>query len=99
MWVTLQDLDGVPQADLDSFNVGNEAPSEVMLFIRTQSADPDIIVRHAANPNTRMRVYMEEMSGLKENVDLLRDIILKRGENASLLVSKPRRVQAGETSG
>lgn len=85
MWLSPEDLDGVPQAELDRFGVGKEGPNEGMLFIRTQSADPDIIVRHATNPRTRKRVYLAEMGGLEGNVDLLRDIILKRDDNACLL--------------
>lgn len=75
----------MPQAELDRFSVGKEGPNEGMLFIRTQSGDPDIIVRHATNPRTHKRVYLAEMGGLEENVDLLRDIILKRDDNARLL--------------
>ncbi|KAL2275896.1 hypothetical protein FJTKL_01450 [Diaporthe vaccinii] len=85
MWLSPEDLDGVPQAELDRFSVGKEGPNEGMLFIRTQSADPDIIVRHATNPRIRKRVYLAEMGGLEENVDLLRDIIWKRDDNACLL--------------
>lgn len=85
MWLSREDLDGVPQAENDRFRMEEESPNEGMLFIRTQSSDPDIIVRYATNPGTRRRVYLAEMGGLEENVDLLRDIILKRDDNARLL--------------
>lgn len=85
MWFPPEDLEGVPQAELDRFSLSKEGPNEGMFFIRTQSADPDTIVRHATNPRTRMRAYMTEMNGLEKNVDLLRDVILKRDDNARLL--------------
>ncbi|KAG6363517.1 hypothetical protein INS49_008617 [Diaporthe citri] len=85
MWLSPEELDGVPQAEIDRFSIGKEGPDQGMLFIRTQSADPDTIVRHATSPRTRRRVYLAEMGGLEENVDLLRDIILKRDDNARLL--------------
>lgn len=85
MWLSLEELEGVPQAEIDRFSKGKEGPNEGMLCIRTQSADPDLIMRHATNPRTRKRVYLAEMAGLEKNVDLLREIILKRDENARLL--------------
>lgn len=85
IWLSPEELDGVPQAELDRFRIGKDGPNEGMLFIRTQSADPDMIVRHATSPRTRRRVYLAEMGGLEKNVDLLKDVILKRDENARLL--------------
>lgn len=69
----------------------NEGPNEGMLFIRTQSAHPGIIVRHATVPRTRRRVYLAD--------DVLSDVesnLLERGaaEMEMLLERKALYVQS-----
>lgn len=80
----LKELEGVLPRDLDRLSKGAEDEDGV-IFVPFGRDDVDALLMHASNPTTRKRIYVANAHKLPRNVELLKEIIIKRDENARLI--------------
>ncbi|RFU25411.1 hypothetical protein B7463_g10923, partial [Scytalidium lignicola] len=80
VWLSLEELDGVPGKDLSQF-----LEKEGMKFVHFRKTELDIIMKYARNPATRKKMYVADANKLVQNVDLFKEVLIQRDENARLL--------------
>ncbi|KAI1847039.1 hypothetical protein JX266_006914 [Neoarthrinium moseri] len=80
----LQELAGVLPRDLDRFIMTSEARQDVV-YVPLGRNDVDALLEHASIPSTRKKIYVTNAHKLPQNVELLKEIVAKRDENARLL--------------
>jgi metallopeptidase MepB len=86
VWLSLEELDGLPARDLARFSQGPTHPEkEDMRFVRFTRADLNAVLQHAKRTATRKKTYVANEKKLPQNVDLFKQIIMLRDENARLL--------------
>lgn len=88
MWLSLDELDGVPAQDLARFSQGkdsDECDRKDMRFVRFTRADVNAVLQYSKNSATRKKIYVANEKKLPQNVDLFKQILLLRDENARLL--------------
>ena len=85
LYFSLEELDGVSEQDLSRFPESTEHGKEGMRFARFGKADMQIIMKYAKNPATRKRMFIADAHKLAQNVDLFKEVIVRRDENARLL--------------
>ncbi|KAH6986940.1 peptidase family M3 [Ilyonectria destructans] len=85
IWFSLEALDGLSSQDVSRFEEGTNSDQERMRFIRHRRVNFENIMKYARNPLTRKRMYVSDAYKLRENLDLFKDVITKRDENARLL--------------
>lgn len=85
IWCSLEALDGLSSQDISRFEEGMNPDQETMRFIPHQRANFESIMKNARNPLTRKRMYVSDAYKLPENLDLFKDVITKRDQNARLL--------------
>ncbi|KAG7415907.1 Neurolysin [Fusarium oxysporum f. sp. rapae] len=83
LWISLDELAGVQQHDLDRF--GNDPEKHDMRFVRFSTADYLVVYRHAFKSATRKRMYVGNASNLSQNAKLFKNIVVERDLNARLL--------------
>ncbi|KAF3802553.1 Saccharolysin [Colletotrichum gloeosporioides] len=88
LWLSLDELEGVPAEDLARFS-GSQDSTDVSTkdkaFVRFTRADVNAVLQYATAPSTRKEVYVSNESKVPENVDLFKQVIDLRDENARLL--------------
>lgn len=86
VWLSLEELGGVPERDLARFSQGPTHPEkEDMRLVRFTRADLNAVLQHAKSETTRKKIYVANEKKLPQNVDLFKQIIMLRDENARLL--------------
>ncbi|KAI1874181.1 uncharacterized protein JN550_002760 [Neoarthrinium moseri] len=80
----LQELAGVLPRDLDRFITVSEARQDVV-YVPLGRNDVDALLEHASIPSTRKKIYVTNAHKLPQNVEILKEIVAKRDENARLL--------------
>lgn len=85
LWLSLEELDGVPAHDLARLVTAQGHQEDDRLFVRFTRADINAVMQYAKNPATRKKMYVANEQKLPENVDLFKEILLLRDENARLL--------------
>jgi len=88
LWLSLDELDGVPAQDLTRFSRDqdvDEFDGKDMRFVRFTRADVNAVMQYARNPATRKKMYVAKEKKLPENVALFKQITVLRDENARLL--------------
>jgi metallopeptidase MepB len=87
LWFSLEELDGVPVHDLARFATANadQVGDSDRRFVRFTRADINAVLQYAKLHMTRKKMYVANEQKLPENVDLFREILLLRDENARLL--------------
>lgn len=84
IWMTGEALDGVPSADLARFRSGSQTDT-TKYFVHFTKADIQAVLMYARNPTTRKALYTSANNSLGENVELFKDIIVRRDINARML--------------
>ncbi|KAJ0341655.1 hypothetical protein COL922a_002094 [Colletotrichum nupharicola] len=88
MWLSLDELEGVPAEDLARFlsrQHSTEASTKDKAFVLFTRADVNAVLQYATTPSTRKKVYVANERKVPENVDLFKQVIDLRDENARLL--------------
>ncbi|KAF5510323.1 Saccharolysin [Colletotrichum siamense] len=88
IWLSLDELEGVPAEDLARFlsrQHSTEASTKDKAFVRFTRADVNAVLQYATTPSSRKRVYVANERKVPENVDLFKQVIDLRDENARLL--------------
>ncbi|WYZ39755.1 hypothetical protein EsH8_IV_000096 [Colletotrichum jinshuiense] len=88
LWLSLEELGGVPPLDLARFaqNHNTDDPNRKdMRFVRFTRADINAVMQHAKSAAMRKKMYVANENKLSQNVDLFKKIIMLRDENARLL--------------
>lgn len=85
LWLSLEELGGVSEQDILFFHEGTEPETQGMRFVHFTRADLEIIMKFAKNPATRKKMYIANSRKLAQNVELFKEVILLRDENARLL--------------
>ncbi|KAI8207765.1 Saccharolysin [Colletotrichum sp. SAR 10_76] len=88
IWLSLDGLEGVPGEDLARF-LGRQKSTDVstkdQAFVRFTRSDVNAVLQYATTPSTRKKVYVANERKVPENVDLFKQVIDLRDENARLL--------------
>jgi metallopeptidase MepB len=84
LWFTQEELHGVPEDTLTTLKKG-EGENEGKLFLTFKYPDLFPTLKYATNPETRMKVFVENENKCPDNVALFREAILLRDEAARLL--------------
>lgn len=82
LWLSENDFDGVPGADMKRFHY-DEAKRGYFVSFRLH--DRDAVLKYAKNPATRKRLSIANQKKLEVNVPIFRDVILRRDTNARML--------------
>ncbi|KPM38153.1 hypothetical protein AK830_g8410 [Neonectria ditissima] len=85
IWCSLEALDGLSAQDISRFEEGTNHDQEGMRLVRHRRVNFESIMKYARNPLTRKRMYLSDACKLSENLDLFREVTMKRDENARLL--------------
>ncbi|KAJ9148665.1 Metallopeptidase [Pleurostoma richardsiae] len=88
VWFSPEELDGVPEPDLARFQDGSgteEPDKEGLKFVRFTRADVNAVLQYAKSPITRKKLYVANENKLPQNVDLFKEVIVRRDQNARLL--------------
>ncbi|KAH6632337.1 peptidase family M3-domain-containing protein [Chaetomium tenue] len=84
LWLTKEDLDGVPQDVLDTLEKGTgDNEGKVRLSFKYPDLFPTL--KFAKNPDIRRKVFIENENKCNENAPLFKEAILLRDEAARLL--------------
>jgi metallopeptidase MepB len=83
IWLSREDLDGVPDEDMARF--GTEQGRQQLRYIHFRHAEIDSVLKFATKSSTREKIYIANAYRLPQNVDLFKRIILLRDQNARLL--------------
>lgn len=85
LWFSIEELDGLSEQDLSRFTDSTEPGKDGMRLAHFRKAERDIIMKFARNPNTRKKMYVADTHELTRNVDLFKEIVVRRDRNARLL--------------
>ena len=89
LWFSLEELDGVPEQDVERFRKENQVQVQnqrtVRRFVPFQKAERAIILKYARNPATRKKMYVADAHTLAQNIDIFKEVITLRDRNARLL--------------
>ena len=102
LWLSLDELDGVPAQDLARFVPAKEdGGNEHMRFVRFTRADVNAVMQYAKNPATLKKIYVANEKKLPQNVDLFKqlDPSNSRLERAPTRLCQPRGLSIGNPRG
>jgi metallopeptidase MepB len=90
LWLSLDELDGVPEQVLALFprcpdSDKEEMNEKCMRFVRFTKIDVDTVLQHARNPATRKRLYVANENKVPQNIGLFHETSVLRDKNARLL--------------
>ena len=84
LWLTPEELHGIPQDVLSGFTKGEgENSGKVRMTFKYPDLFP--VSKYATNPTTRKKVFLENENKLNQNVPLFKEAVLLRDEAARLL--------------
>lgn len=86
LWVSAQDLDGVPKSYIERFFSKSSSDGEIFLPFRNQ--ENDILLQYVQSPSIRKVYYLARSRQFKDNVDTFREVMLARHRCASTLGHK-----------
>ncbi|KAF4830602.1 Saccharolysin [Colletotrichum siamense] len=88
LWLSPDELDGVPAEDLARF-LGRQESTDVSTkekaFVRFTRADVNAVLQYATSPSTRKKVHVANERKVPENVELFKQVIELRDENSRLM--------------
>lgn len=84
LWLTREELDGVPSSFMSQFKQG-EGEREGHFWVATKVPQSSPIMNHAEREATRRKMFYAIQNRMPENVPLFRELVLLRDETARLL--------------
>ena len=85
IWLTAEELDGVPRDYLDRLRKGDGDDNEGKLWVKLKPPGADMVMSYARLAATRKQVYHARCNRLPKNVSLFRELVLARDTVARLL--------------
>jgi metallopeptidase MepB len=88
LWLSLEELDGVPEQELARFSKrqgAEESDNRDARFVRFTRGDMNAVLQYARNPATRKKMYVANENKVPQNVPLFREAFVLRDENARRL--------------
>lgn len=83
IWFNVEELDGVPSIHLESWKANEEFPGKK--FVPFANGGTKTVLTYANNSKTRKRMYLADEKKVPENVQLFRDVIIRRDTQARKL--------------
>ncbi|RDI78714.1 hypothetical protein Vi05172_g11298 [Venturia inaequalis] len=84
MWLTLEELDGVPQDVISTLKKG-EGEHEGKVWLSFKYPDLFPTLKYAKNPATRKKVFIENENKCNDNIPLFKEAVVLRDEAARIL--------------
>ena len=85
IWLTEQELDGLPADDLGRWKEGTENSNLEKIFVPFVNGGANVVLTYAHSAEARKRMFLANNLRLKENYPLLDDIIRRRCTHAQFL--------------
>ncbi|KAF5234219.1 hypothetical protein FANTH_12219 [Fusarium anthophilum] len=85
VWFTEAELDGIPSDDSSRWPPESQGPNIGRRFVPFSNGGTLAVLTHAASPDVRKRMFMEDHQNLQQNDKLLQLIIAKRQAQAASL--------------
>ena len=79
-----EDLAGLSDEDLERYS-GVSKNSPAQYFVPLTRHNVALVLKHAKDPAVRRRVYVADNTKLKENLDIFKEVVLRRDANARRL--------------
>lgn len=83
LWLSLEDLDGVPSTYLDSWKGSEAFPGKK--FVPFANGGAKTVITYANNAETRKQMYLANDKKVPDNVALFKDVIVRRDAQARVL--------------
>ncbi|KAG9496463.1 hypothetical protein J7337_013051 [Fusarium musae] len=84
-WFTEAELDGVPSDDISRWPLESHDPNIGLRFVPFSNGGTLALLTHAASPDVRKRMLIEDHQNLEQNKKLLQLIVAKRQAQAARL--------------
>jgi len=85
LWLTLEQLEGVPQSLISRLKKGTDGDNEGMLWVATKVSQSGPVIANAKREATRRKVYYAVQNRMPTNIALFRELVLLRDETARLI--------------